>query len=444
MRKIVAIMVAKLILYIRKKRGKGSAYPGEIALKICPNILKYIKMPSITIAVTATVGKTSTTAAIAHILKQSGYSVAYNSFGTNISNGIVTLLLDNCNLWGRITKDVIVMEIDERHTKEIFKFIKPNYLIINNIIRDQAPRNGNLEVVFRALKKSLDDSIHLILNADDPIVSKLAIDHKGKVTYFGINETKFSYRKDIITNLDIAYCPKCNQRLKFDYLHYGNIGYYACPNGDFKREKPTFAVTEINYDKNYFLINNKHQIIMKNDILYHVYNMLATFTVSSLIGLDENVFSTKLSDLSFKIIRFEKLKLDNRECIMLACKNETPISYDQSLLYIKRHNDIKTVVMGFNKVCSRYTYSDLGWLWDADFEILKDNNIDKIVCIGKFAYDIATRLIYSGIEEKRIIICKSVEESIPLIREKTKGNIYAALNFDIIKEFSNTVKKVEV
>ena len=35
---------------------------------------------------------------------------------------------------------------------------------------------------------SISDDMHLLLNADDPFVCKLAQNHKGKVTYFGIGE----------------------------------------------------------------------------------------------------------------------------------------------------------------------------------------------------------------------------------------------------------------
>ena len=183
MRKIIAILLSKIVGKILTGWRKGSAYPGALAKKICPSILKQLKRPKLIIAVTATNGKTSMATIITHLLKENGYSVGYNSSGTNIGNGVITLLINSCNLWGKIIKDVIVMEIDERHTKEIFKYIKPDYLIIGNLTRDQAPRNGHLEVVMNALKQALSKDIHLIVNADDPLINKLIYNHKGKITY---------------------------------------------------------------------------------------------------------------------------------------------------------------------------------------------------------------------------------------------------------------------
>ncbi|MFA5459461.1 MAG: MurT ligase domain-containing protein [Bacilli bacterium] len=442
MRKVIAIILGKIAKQVLKRRDGGSAYPGALAKKICPDILEVLIRPKLIVAVTATNGKTSTATIITNMLSQNGYTVGFNSSGTNTDNGVITLLIDSCNLKGQVVKDALVLEVDERHTKEVFKHLQPDYLIIGNITRDQAPRNGHLDVVMTAMKQALNDNMHLIVNGDDPLINKLTLNHKGKITYYGVSKNEASYVKARVTNLDIAYCPKCHARLEFKYFHYSNTGDYLCPNGDFKRPKIDYEATKINYRYKHFYINDQIKLPMQNDILFHIYNTLAAFTLSQLIGLKPEDVIASLKNLSFSIIRFEKLKLDNRPCTVLSCKNETPNSYDQSLLYIKRHREKKTVVMGFNRVCSRYTWSDLGWLWDADFEVLKDSNIDKIVCVGKFAYDVATRLIYAGINTDDIIICQTLDQAIKIIRKKTKGPIYAALNFDIVRQFATEVKEV--
>ena len=441
--KYISIFVAKTAMFILKKLNKGTAYPGEIAKKLDPNILKHLKKPKLTIAVTSTNGKTSTSNIITNILKQNGYTVGHNSSGTNIGNGVVSLLIENCNFKGEITKDALVIEIDERHTKNIFKDFRPDYLVIGNITRDQAPRHGNLEVVMAALKQGIFDDIHIVMNIDDPIVNKLTIDHKGEKTLYGIKKTKDSYKKDLVLSLDISACPKCGSKLKFDYFHYGNTGKYDCPNCDFKRIKPDFEVTKIDYEKKYYIINNITKIPLQNDVFFHVYNTLAAYSVLKQTDIKEEKIVEGLNKIDFSIVRFENLKLDDRKCVILSCKNETPNSYDQSLLHITRNKEKKTVVFGFNRICSRYDYADLTWLYDVDFELLNQNKIDKIVCVGKFRYDLATRLIHAGIDEKNIIMCETLENLIDTLKTKTKGNIYAALNFDIVRVFAEMVKGVE-
>ena len=67
-----------------------------------------------------------------------------------------------------------------------------------------------------------------------------------------------------------------------------------------------------------------------------------------------------------------------------------------------------------------------------EFELLVNNEIDKIVCIGPQAYDIATRLKYANIDEDKIVVIPNVDEAARFIKTKTKGNVYGILNFDMV------------
>ena len=52
MNKSVVIIVNKLLYKLGKLLKKGSSKPGQIALKLCPNILSQIKYPKNVIVVT--------------------------------------------------------------------------------------------------------------------------------------------------------------------------------------------------------------------------------------------------------------------------------------------------------------------------------------------------------------------------------------------------------
>ena len=83
MKTSLIILLCKLIRLVGKAVGNGSSLPGQIALKLDPNILQKIKLPKEIIAVTGSNGKTSTVEMIAHVLKSSGKKVAYNREGSN-------------------------------------------------------------------------------------------------------------------------------------------------------------------------------------------------------------------------------------------------------------------------------------------------------------------------------------------------------------------------
>ena len=69
-----------------------------------------------------------------------------------------------------------------------------------------------------------------------------------------------------------------------------------------------------------------------------------------------------------------------------------------------------------------------------------DDEIDKIVCIGPQAYDIATRLKYADIDESHIVVIPLIDEACKFIKAKTKGNIYGILNFDMVEPFNTNMK----
>ena len=143
--------------------------PGQIALKIDPNILSKIKLPKYVIAVTGSNGKTSTVEMIKEVLENSGLSVAYNSEGSNQIEGVTTFILSNSTLGGKVKTDVVLLESDERYARHTFKHFIPTHYVITNLYRDQMTRNGHPEWMFNIIKNSIHDGTKVILNADDPL-----------------------------------------------------------------------------------------------------------------------------------------------------------------------------------------------------------------------------------------------------------------------------------
>ena len=72
---------------------------------------------------------------------------------------------------------------------------------------------------------------------------------------------------------------------------------------------------------------------------------------------------------------------------------------------------------------------------------MSKHKIEKIVCVGPEQYDIAVRLKLAGIDTKKIVCFKNVEDAAYLLKKKTKENIYAILNFDLIDPFTNDMKE---
>ena len=109
------ILTCKALSLVGRMVGKGSSLPGKICLRMDPNILKKIQLPSAVMAVTGSNGKTSTVEMIAHVLRSSGKKVAYNKEGSNQIEGVTTFLLNDCTLSGRVKSDIVLLELSLIH-----------------------------------------------------------------------------------------------------------------------------------------------------------------------------------------------------------------------------------------------------------------------------------------------------------------------------------------
>lgn len=440
-----SVFLNKLVTKTCKLLGRnGSVLPGNIVYDVFKqkNVLEKVKYPKTVIAVTGSSGKGSTTDLIYHILKDNNYDVCYNNSGSNGVLAAVTLILNNCNLKGQFKHDILLLECDERHLKLIFGKNKPSHLIITNITRDQPARNGNPDVVFKDILSAIDERVKIIINSDDPLVNRLKYKHKGPIATYGVSKISDSYIQPNYNSIDYAYCPFCHSKLEYQYYHYGHIGNYSCPNCDFKRGHVDYEVEDVNYQKHNIKING-YNIYLNKDVLYALYYTVAAFALCQEIGLESEQIQKSINQDKLQSKRGKVYTLANRELTMLESKNENNLSYYQSIKYIVNQKEIKTIILGFDNVSRRYKFNDISWLWDVNFELLNDKNIDKIICIGRFRYDVVTRLQFANIPQDKIIILDDLNNLLTTIKNKTKGNIYTMVCFDMTANIKNLIKDDE-
>lgn len=443
MKKTFSIIIGKIFVLVAGKIFKrGSSLPGVIALKLNKNILSDFKLPKTVIAVTGSSGKGSTTSIIANVYRKLGYKVSYNDKGSNQISAIVTTLLENCNLKGNIKSDVCVFEMDERYAIQVFPYIKPTHVVVTNITRDQPPRQGSFEEVFNCILNSLTKDCKLILNGDDPYLQYFTLNVKNECFYFGIDKTKYSYTKNDYTGLNISRCPICNNKLIYEYYHLEHLGNYKCSSCEFKRPIITHSITSYDYNKSIITIDNTYNIKLVNNMLFNAYNILAAFTTLSLNDMNEEKVTNLINEISNNKKIYNTYKYKDRNVYVLNNKAENATTYNQSILFTHRDKKLKTIVLGWKEISRRYNFDDVSWLYDIDFEMLKNDKIDKIICTGPQKYDLATRIKYANIDENKIVCFDDLFDAEKEIK-KSSGNIYAILNFDYLDFFNEIMKEEE-
>ena len=439
MKKRITIIICKLLRFIGKIIGKGSSLPGKIALKICPDILKRVTLPPYIIAVTGSNGKTSTVEMIAHILTANGKSVAWNKEGSNQIEGVTTLVLNSCTLGGKVTADILLIESDERFARYTFKYITPTHYVMTNLYRDQLTRNGHPEWVYNALLDSIQDKTQLILNADDPLVSCFGYG-KENVVWFGAGDLSTDTTEfDGVYN-DGGYCPHCKMPMTYTKYHYNHIGHYCCESCGHKRHDTAYTVTHADLEKGVAVINGQFTINLALKSLYNIYNILAAFTVASLVGLEGEKITPCINNYVLKNGRVVTFSLGCRRGTLLTSKHENSISYNQSLRIAAADKEGCDVLLIVDAVSRKYFTSDVSWLWDIDFHLLCSDGVKRIILAGTYCNDLAVRFSYTHIPPEKIQVLNTVEEAVAALNNERREKIYVITCFSDKDKFLGKVK----
>ena len=440
MKVFLTILICKLLRFAGGLVGKGSSLPGQIALKLCPDILSRVQLPPYIIAVTGSNGKTSTVEMIAHILQKNGKTVAWNREGSNQIEGVTTLVLSSATFSGKVKSDILLIESDERFARYTFRYIKPTHYVITNLYRDQLTRNGHPEWVYDALLDSICDETRLILNADDPLVSCFGKD-KEDVIYFGADKLSSDTQTLESVYNDGAYCPVCKKPMRYTTHHYNHIGHYACTSCGYHRRDTAYTITAVDLAAGTMEIDGKYTISLALKSLYNIYNILSAYTVARIVGIDGGKIASDMNDYVLKNGRVITFTLGNRKGTLLTSKHENSISYDQSIRVATACEQGCDVMIIVDAVSRKYFTSDVSWLWDIDFEMLDHPNVHEIVLAGKYVNDLALRFAFSGIPQDKIKTFGSIEDAADYLDSDRKEYLYTITCFSDKGKFLAKVRE---
>ena len=424
-RYFIALYAAKASQLLLKLLGRNASYfPGKVAERICKNFLSYMTPPKTVIAVTGTNGKTTVSNLITSILTDNGYQVTNNSFGSNVQAGVISALVEDTTLTGMPKNDIAVLEVDERSSLLIYPYLKPDYLICNNIMRDSLKRNAHTEFISYVIDKALPVSTKLVLNADDLITARLGTLGQDRV-YFGLDAEK----PEVLLPQhirDIVYCPECGTLLQPEYIRYNHIGRTACPNCGLRSPEPDFVVTQIDREQNTFTVKNNavsNTYCLINDNIVNIYNFCGVIALLTQIGLTHEQISKGFAQSKIVKTRYEELTAGNVKITMLMAKGQNPIACarcydyaakvdipDKALLIIV--DDLGDNINNSESTC---------WLYDCDYSALADPSIAQIIFAGPRCKDQYLRALLAGVSAEKICCFEDhAEAARALDMEKSK------------------------
>lgn len=433
----ILIAFLKFLNVILKIFGKqGGNVTGKIAKKINNNILKCFKVDCPVIAVTATNGKTSTNNCISYTLEQAGYRVVSNKEGNNMETGIISTLIKNCTLTGKIKADYITFEVDESYVPKIFKTFRLDTLVILDFFRDQLDRNGEVETLILKIQDFLKTYRgNLVLNHDDPNVARLGKSNKEmKVFYYHV-EPYTNATKKMKEAGEGKFCPFCKTRLEYEYYQYSHIGKFKCPKCNYGTEQNYKVATNVNLKERTFEADGIVYKVHDNSI-YTIYNYVAVLTVMDIYHIDAE--SIKKSFLTFELNngRLETIDVNGALTTINLAKN--PTGANVSLRILKEDEEEKELLFVLNdNVADGF---DVSWIWDINFDELSKFKVSRIITAGTRAYDIAIRIKTAGFDQEKIIPYLKLEDAVnDLYRTNIKK--YVIANYTALQPTRHAILK---
>jgi lipid II isoglutaminyl synthase (glutamine-hydrolysing) len=411
LRLAIAVSMAKSVTFGVRSLGLGAAsvLPGSIARRIEPQLLQLLsqQVKNGVILIAGTNGKTTTALFLCEILQRKGYRVAHNSTGANLENGLMTALMENSNLLGKLDVDYAILEVDENIVPLVLAPIKPKLILCLNLFRDQLDRYGEVDTISKRWTKAiatLPSQTLVVANADDPTICYLGQQlSQQKVSFFGLNEPE-NYLEAIPHAVDSIYCPKCGHALDYKGVYLSHMGEYSCPSCGFSRSQPTLDSSEW------------EQILVG---LYNKYNTLAAATAAKELGVDEATIRETIPNFQAAFGRAEELKINGKNVRILLSKN--PVGTNETIRVVTQSSDTTTLLVLNDK---SQDGEDVSWIWDVDTEKLVERG-GTLVVSGDRAYDMALRLRYSESSPQsnfNLIVEENLRQAINTALERTPIN----------------------
>lgn len=417
----------------RLAHGGGSAFPGKIVERIDPQFLARTlqQLPLGVVLVSGTNGKTTTTRMVASMLESLGLKVFTNPTGSNFTRGVVSSLLAEVSLGGKLDADIAVLELDEAYAVHFVKQVQPDYCLLLNVMRDQLDRFGEIDNTARLLSKAAEATTGtVVLNREDPRIARLAdVAHTEdgvEVRYFGLDESLrrfFPSDDDMCTTVDTA--SSANIEID-DAAVIAKTGENAEKSEDAAiAEQLPADVTLLavgDHRASFGIDGETYETGVRLEGVYNLYNAAAALAVVRAVVADAQAmflpFEQNVTDELLRQVGISQRMIDfahsTTQAMIDAAAEVTP-AFGRGEVIDVNGSPVELLLvknpMGFRLSLASFTpegcdtmiaindeYADgrdMSWLWDVDFSSLRDTGVAMVS--GVRAWDMALRLEYDQV-----------------------------------------------
>ena len=389
--------------------GGGTTLPGKLLWKLDPGAVDRLaaRLPEGAALVSATNGKTTTSAMAARILAPS-FRLAHNRSGANLVSGVASALL------AAREAQLGLFEVDEAALPEVTRRLRPRALCLGNLFRDQLDRYGELELLaerWRTAVGGLPEGAALVVNGDDPQVGDLASGRTGAVA-FGVDDPRHA-SPELQHAADSKWCIRCGTPYVYTAAYIGHLGDYRCPACGHARPRLDIVARSIELNGlesvsfELLVPEGSGRVELAVPGLYNVYNALAAAGLARALGVELDRIVGGLQGFSAAFGRFERIALADRTLLVLLIKN--PAGANEVVRTLVAGGAPKLLLVALNDEIA--DGRDVSWIWDVDFEPLL-GSLERLVATGERAAELALRFKYAGMPASAIEVIPALEEAL--------------------------------
>ena len=412
--------------------------PGKVLTLLTPSAVERLaaRLPQGSALVSATNGKTTTTAMVAEIL-EGRMRLAHNNSGANLVSGVASTLLSTREA------ELGLFEVDEAALPEVARRVRPRAVCLGNLFRDQLDRYGELELVaerWRRAVAELGDSTSLVVNGDDPQLGDLGRERAGSVV-FGLDDPRRA-APELQHAADSKWCLRCGTPYEYAAAYVGHLGDYRCPACGHSRPPLDLAARAIELHGldavSFELVDGEGPLSVRLGLpgLYNVYNALAAAALARVLGATRDEVRAGLERFTAAFGRFERLRIGERTLLMLLVKN--PAGANEVVRTLVAGGAPRHAVIALNDGIA--DGRDVSWIWDVDFEPLLER-LERVVATGDRAAELALRFKYAGVEENAIEVIPDLGRALDRGLELTPpgGELFAVPTYTAMLELRHIV-----
>ena len=386
LRTTAAVVAGKAARAASRLRGGGSALPGLVAEKLDPGFLSHAlaDVPRGIVVVSGTNGKTTTTKMLVAVLRAHGLDVFTNPTGSNFTRGVISSMLGELPVSGRLKADMAVLELDEAHALKFAAAVKPTHALLLNVARDQLDRFAEIDHTAQLLASLAEQTTTgVVLNIDDSFISRIRgrVGEGVAVRYFGV-DASIADRLPEIQEQDV--------RFDDDFVP-------PKPGADDGLLKPS---DERSFEVLFGEPGSGRRVgplqLQQRGLAAMINATAATTTARMLLGDD---FDPAKAEAALRAVtppfgRGEVVMVDGQPLELVLVKN--PAGFTVALGTYGSTPVSTMIAINDNYADGR----DVSWLYDVSFDSLRARGV--AMTSGVRAYDMALRLQYDDVPVEAI------------------------------------------